>query len=184
MLGGGKSREWLRPLTPEGRLDTDDPNLDDMVGCHKGDFVGLNVINPDPGFEYVWELNRPRDIMRAKMRGGIRVGADEPESAAMAHLTDSTDTPVDGYHTFGDVTLFKYPIDKIAKIRAEESARAQAMMRGGAAEFVSKATKLEQEMSRGQATRFKARNHGLQYLDGQENVVDTWNPGDDEIRES
>ena len=66
MLGGGKNREWLRPLTPEGNLDTyGDPDFDNMVGCHTGQFIGLNVPNAEPGYEYVWENRKSAEIMKA-----------------------------------------------------------------------------------------------------------------------
>jgi hypothetical protein len=189
MLGGGKDREWLRPLTDEGSVDVDgSPELDNLVGCHKGPFIGLNIPNPEAGFEYVWENRKPSEVMRAKMRGGIRVSAQDPEAVALRafqdeHVGKNESSELDSHYDFNDVTLFKYPVAAIRRIREEEQARAGAMMRGGAAEFADRASAIEQHMSRGKDTRFRRKDHGMQLVDRAENVLDEWKPEDGIIRE-
>ena len=184
-FGGGKEREWLKPLTPEGHLDTDEPDLDSMIGCHTGVFQGLNVLNPQPGFEYVWERNRGPELAKARMRGGQMVGADDPERAAMDKLMSSHGrTSMDSSDVYGDVVLFKYPESAMRAIREREGAKAQAMMRGGAAEYADRASEIERQMSRGMPSRFKRGDHALRTMDSNENVVDHWTPDDGIIRES
>lgn len=189
MLGGGKDRGWLRPLTPEGNLDTyGDPDFDNMVGCHTGQFIGLNVPNAEPGYEYVWENRKSAEIMKAKLRGGYRVRIDDPEGIALQKLQDNyvgrnETTPIDSHYNFNDVTLFKYPIERIREIRSEENAKAQAMMRGGAAEFADRATSIERQMSRGQDTRFRRRDHSMRVVDQADQTLDEWQPEDGLIHE-
>ena len=183
-FGGGKNREWLKPLTSEGHIDTEDPDLDNMIGCHTGNFIGLNVLNPQPGFEYIWERNTGQSIARARMRGGQIVQADDPERAAMSKLMSSHGrTSMDSSDVYGDVILMKYPEAAIRSIRAKEQAKAQAMMRGGAAEYAERASAIEEQMSRGMPSRFKRRDHALQSRDSGDNVVDQWSPGGGIIRE-
>ena len=57
MLGGGKDNNWLAPLDEDGNRQSDDIGLETMVGCHTGSYTGLNVVHPQPGYEYKWERN-------------------------------------------------------------------------------------------------------------------------------
>ena len=184
MLGGGKDRSWLRPLK-DGSVDTlGDPELEGLVGCHQGRFMRLNV-PAQPGFEYIWE-NR-KDIDNARLRGGIRVKAEDPEAKIMFSLSNDPDaneaSQIDSYVNFNDVTLFKYPIETIRRIRNEESSRAQAMMRGGAAEYADRASAIERQMSRGLDTRFRRADHSMRVVDNADNTIDEWRPEDGLIRE-
>ena len=62
ILGGGADREWLEPLDEVGNREPDDDvevDFEKMIGCHTGVFSGLNVYDPQPGFEYIWEVYKP-----------------------------------------------------------------------------------------------------------------------------
>ena len=184
MYGGGKDRLTLTPLTPEGNLLTDDPSLDGMVGCHSGPYIHLNVINPEPGFEYIWERNTGRDKMAARQRGGRPVGANDPEMAAMnALMDDGGPTPIDSSYVYGDVILHKYPIEAIRRRRENEEAKNSAAMRDGAALYAERAAGIEAQLSRGLPSRFARRDHGLEYKDAQDHTVEHWVPTDGIIRE-
>lgn len=183
-MGGGKDRRWLTELTPEGNIRTDDPNLDSMVGCHKDQFVHLNILNPQPGMEYCWVRNTGRDKMLYRQKGYRVVGADDPEMAAMNQVMADGPTPLDSSDVYGDVILMKAPAEAVRQIRGREQAKAQAQMRGGAADYADKAAAIEEQLSRGLPPRFRRRDHILEFKDGQENTVDVWQPEDGIIRES
>jgi hypothetical protein len=87
MLGGGKDTSWLQPLDDEGnRRPDDDIGLETMIGCHAGAYSGLNVVNPQAGFEYKWERNTGPDLLRARQHGGQVVHKGDQEMAAMWSL--------------------------------------------------------------------------------------------------
>ena len=80
MLGGGADRFNLKPLSPEGNRDGDDnPELDNLMGCHTGTAYGLNITNPQPGYVYKWPRNKARDINYYRRLGYTVVNAEDPE---------------------------------------------------------------------------------------------------------
>ena len=57
-LGGGSDREWIERLSSEGNRTNHGLPVDgEVVGCHVGPYAGLNLVNPQPGYEYIWMLN-------------------------------------------------------------------------------------------------------------------------------
>jgi len=183
MMGGGKDREWLTPLTPEGNRDTDDPDLDNMVGCHTGPYIHLNIIDPQPGFEYCWKRNKGRDKLLALQTGWRPVGDNDPEMAAMNKIMTDSPGSLDSSDVYGDVILMKAPAEAIRRIRDREQQAAKAQMRSGAEDFADRASAIEQQLSRGFPSRFARRDHGLEYRDAKDQTVDHWRPEDGIIRE-
>ena len=71
VLGGGKDRLDLKPLSAEGnRSGNDYPELDEMVGCHAGSSSGLNIV-PRPGYDE----DEERRILEA-LHGHIGAGVE------------------------------------------------------------------------------------------------------------
>jgi len=178
VLGGGKDRAWLEPLDEKGNVKSDDPNLEDMVGCHQGNFTGLNMTGVQAGTVVVWERNNPKDLLSAKMRGGEVIRQGDPEAAAAGILTDDRDTQMDSTYTFGDVVAVRYSEDAIRRIREAENTKAQNMMRSGAKDFLDRATNAERQIAGGVPTRFRRHDHRLDFVDDADRVVDQWVPGD------
>ena len=180
ILGGGADREWLEPLDEEGNKDPGyevDDDFDDMVGCHTGNFFGLNVFNPEPGVEYVWERNTDRDKLRCIREGGRMVDANDREFAAVRHVLGASEgAPLDSLNIFNDVVLFKYPESAIRRKREQEQEKARNRMRGGAQAFADRATEAERAISPGRATRFARADHRQDYEDTSGNLVDQWSP--------
>lgn len=180
VLGGGADREWLEPLDPEGNRDPgyeEEDEFDSMVGCHTGNYFGLNVYNPEPGFEYVWERNTDRDKLRAIQSGGRMVDANDREFAAVRSVLGANEgAPLDSLNVYNDVVLFKYPESAIRRKREQEQTKARNMIRGGERSFVDRATAAEREMSPGRATRFARSDHRADLEDAQGNLVDQWAP--------
>jgi hypothetical protein len=175
--GGGGDRSWLTPLAPDSTRQEDDYAGFQVIGTHTGRHADLNVPNPQPGFVYIHERATRPDIRNAKMRGGHVVQAEDPEfvSAAAWESTDKA-TPLDTASVRDDVVLVRYSEESIRRVRDEEQRLAQEQMRGGAEDFASRVTAMEQHMSRGLPTRFKGREHRMDFVDGKDQVVDTWTP--------
>lgn len=178
VLGGGKDRAWLEPLDDRGNVRSDDPDLDDITGCHQGNFFGLNVVHPQQGFHYVWERNTQQDRLRVRTRGGEVVQAGDPELAAFETAATDRDTQMDSTNVFGDVVLVRYTEDAIRRVREGEQEKARNMMRSGARDFMDRATRAEREIAGGQATRFRRGDHRLDFEDASGAVVDQWVPSD------
>jgi len=174
--GGGRDRSWLEPLSEEGRIQTDDINLENMIGCHKGVYMGLNVVNPQPGYSYVWERRKPGDILRARQQGGQVVTREDPEYAALNTLEDDYSTPLDNSDVYQDVVLVRYTDESIRRRREQEAETAQEMFRGGAAQYASRADQLEKTYSRGLPTRFQRADHSIDFEGEGGETVDHWSP--------
>ena len=177
MLGGGKPRDWLTELTTEGNRPLDEVGLESAIGCHTGQFVHLNVTDPEPGQTYVWERREGRAQMQARQRGGRPVGASDPEMIAMNTIMAADGaTSLDSTSVYGDVILYKYPEDAIRRIRENESVLNNAALRDGAGMYAEQARAIETQLSQGLPTRFARKDHGLAFENLEGNVVDRWAP--------
>jgi len=145
MQGGGYDREWYAPLTPEGNRVTEDA-LDDTIGCHTGPYAGLNVPNPQPGYEYCWQLNTPREVYRSELWGGEVVQGEDPEFAA--YREDPDQTTVDTSRLYNELVLIRTPIEKVRARQLEEQRRAEEMVFGSGEDFVDRASALEADYGR------------------------------------
>ena len=179
VLGGGADRAWLEPLNSEGNKEPDgeEEDFDRMVGCHTGNFAGLNLYNPQEGFDYVWERNTERDKLRCLQQGGRMVDANDPEFAAIRSMLGANEAaPLDSLNVYNDVILFKYPESAIRRKREQEQQKAQRSMRGGAQAFIERANDAERAIAGGRATRFARSDHRDDLEDGSGNIVDQWTP--------
>tara|TARA_Y100000590_G_scaffold413_1_gene611 strand:+ start:8930 stop:9478 length:549 start_codon:yes stop_codon:yes gene_type:complete len=178
MLGGGKDNNWLAPLDEEGNRQSDDIGLESMIGCHTGSYTGLNVVNPQPGYEYKWERNTGPDLLRSRQNGGQVVQSGDPERAAMNEIISDGPSPLDTSDVYNDVVLMRYPEERMREIREREHDTAQKMMRGGANDFMDRVSQAEEMLSSGRSTRFRRSDHRLDYVSPQGDVVEQWAPED------
>lgn len=174
MLGGGGERDWLIPLDPQGNKSMEaDGIFENTVGCHTGLFAGLNIINPQPGYEYQWMLNPSRmgadvsDSLAIHELGGIVVVADDPEFAAYQKMQGMDASPLDTSTVFKELVLVRVPE---ARMRQRREAQVEAnlrQLRGGPEEsFVSKASAEEIQAGQGAPTRFRSRRHQTEFQEG------------------
>lgn len=188
MLGGDESRDWLEPLTSEGNARMDYTDIQEATfGSHTGPHAGLNIVNPQPGSEYMWLRNpeAARDTAEmmsarfeiASMDGQI-VTLDDPEYAAYTKMFDSQ-SPIDSQTIYRELCLVRIPSEKLqAKRDAEAEISRRAIQPGGEA-FVQQATTAELQAGEGQATRFRRRDHGTQIREGGHDgaqVLESWTP--------
>jgi hypothetical protein len=183
IIGGGADRLTLKPLNPDGNRDgNDDPELDNILGCHTGSTFGLCVANPQPGFIYKWARKRGGDINYYRRRGGQVVQTGDPEhSVGSTYIEDQDSSPVDSADIYEDVILMRFPEEAIRQQTEEDRAKSDAQMRAGADEFVNQAHERpgEIQLSGGKPTRFARSDHRLDYSTGygiESPKVDTWTP--------
>lgn len=176
-------KAWTRPLTPEGKVDEDDPRFEDMVGCHRGAFMAYNVDSPQPGCEYVWERNKVHDLVRVRQQGGHIVQGDDPEMSILSKMIGDSDdglsgTPLDSTDTTNELVLVRYPAAVVARKRQEERDRSERMRRGGAQEFAERASQMERQYAGSGPSRFRRSDHAIDHKDDAERLVDQWTPDD------
>jgi hypothetical protein len=174
MQGGGHDLSWYESLNESGSRDLDIP--EESLGCHVGPYAGLNIVNPQPNFEYSWANNDPRDVLRVRARGGQVVQGDDPEYAAYRVLEDSTNSPIDSANLYQDCILIRTPIEKVRERRDEESNRAEVSARGSVDDFTDRASALEADYGKHRGpTRFSRSEHMMEWEeDGR--VEAMWSP--------
>lgn len=178
MLGGGADREWLEPLDYEGNR-TNLPIEERVVGCHVGPYAGLNVCDPQPGFEYQWCLNPsrsgagPADAMAIHAIGGQVVTMDDPEFAAYQKLEGMGNAPLDMSTIYKELVLVRIPSERQAQRRQENLEKNAKMLRRGPAEsFVAGASAAEQSARYNERgpTRFAMRGHQTEFTHDRDTI--------------
>jgi len=179
MLGGGSQREWLEPLDAEGNRRSDDLPIDgQLVGCHIGDYAGLNLVNPQPGFEYEWLLNpaTARNSTAASLQihslGGQIVSEGDPEFAAFKLMEGLESTPLDTSTMYKELVLVRIPVERQRARMAKIEEKNKKMLRRGPEEsFVGRASALESERYSGRGpTRFALRSHQTDFKHDSDSV--------------
>jgi hypothetical protein len=180
MLGGGSQREWLEPLDSEGNRQGHDLLVEGrMVGCHLGNFAGLNVCDPQPGFEYEWMMNpsrsgaNPSDGMRIQQLGGQVVRDGDPEFAAFKHMEGMGDSsPLDTSTIYKELVLVRIPVEKQrARLQAISDKNKRMLRKGPEESFVGSASALESERYSGRGpTRFAMRDHQTEFKHDRDTV--------------
>ena len=173
MLGGGSQREWLEPLDSEGNRQGHDLLVEGrMVGCHLGNFAGLNVVDPQPGFEYEWMMNpardgaSPSDGMRIHQVGGQVVKDGDSEFAAFKHMEGMGDSsPLDTSTIYKELVLVRIPAEKQrARLQAISDKNKRMLRKGPEESFVSNASAQESERYSGYGpTRFARSDHRTEF---------------------
>ena len=177
-LGGGYDRSWLAELDPYGNTNMEAYDVyENTIGCHGGDFAGMNVCNPQPGFEYSWELNPSRpgarvaDGMKIFQNKGQVVKAGDPEMAALSEMIGVEVSFLQTTAQFQELVLVRYPTEVIQARREEIDEKNKAQLRKGPAEgFINRADPLEANYSSGGATRFRRSDHNTTFKEGDREV--------------
>jgi hypothetical protein len=182
MQGGGQDRQWYEPLAPDGTRDLD--IAEETIGCHVGPYAGLNVGRPQPGFEYRWAINDPKELLRVRMQGAQVVQAEDPEFSVFNDFTDPDRTPLDTSQLYAEVILTRTPIEMVRERRLQEQRKAEIMVHGSASDFIDRASSTEADYGRrdgGGATRFSRSEHMTEYEeDGKPAAV--WTPDSGIVR--
>jgi len=174
MLGGGEER-WMTPLDAEGNTDmTEHGVFENTIGCHDGDFIGLNVRNPLPGHEYVWLLNPNRtgggmgDALAIQRLKGHIVTGEDPEMSVMEGLEGVDKQFLDTCSSFRELVLVRVPEEVMRARREQEHEKNLKMLKFGPAEtFVSQADPLERTMYGNKGpTRFSQSDHSTYFNEG------------------
>ena len=174
MLGGG-TEQWMTSLDPEGNTDmTQHGVYDYTIGCHEGDFVGLNVRNPQPGSEYIWMLNPNRagsnmgDALAIQRLQGHIVTGEDPEFSAMEGMEGVDKQFLDTCSSFRELVLVRIPEEVIREKREKECKANIDMITSGPAEtFVEQADPLERQLYGNKGpTRFSQSTHITEFDEG------------------
>jgi hypothetical protein len=180
--GLGHPLQDLQPLIG-GNTDMTDQGSQEYVtlGCHKGNFRGLNVRNPDPNFVYKWANNRPQELMAAVQQGRILVGADDQEMSAVQDLLGLEATPLDGSCMFQGMRLVKTPIERERQLQEQRQELHDARFKQGTAEkdYFDGATEEEVRLGRGKGLRMMRDDHHTTATDGPNpgnTQLDSWRP--------
>ena len=179
MFGGGRDREELEAYNPEEYLASDDPHR--RMGCHKGMYSGLNIKNAQTGMFYAWADTDPRALLMARMNGYEVVTSDMPERAAYSsdpsHDHQDTDSTSTG---FPGVILMRRTAENERRVRAEEQAQADLLMRGGDG-YLNGGSQLERNAG---GTRFSGapgmthRTHATEGPNPDGRTLDAWTTSD------
>lgn len=180
-FGGKADREWLEPLTEEGSLNEEDPDMGAVLGCHRGAHEWLNIYGAQRGYTYVWERKKPNDLRKALMRGGELVKDDDPEMIAGRKASGDLVTSVDSMAEYNELQLVRYSERATRKIREGEEQRRERMLKGSAESYLDKMTHGEQASEwnpRSVRTRFSTSEHRLEQRSNN-NVESQWSPDGD-----
>lgn len=180
-LGLDYDRSWMKPLTSEGNVVSDQPGLENMIGCYEGDYLGYNVVNPLPNYEYRWRLMTPASRIQIQQSGGTIVHHGDPDGAAYSVLMENgaggfAPSASDSVVSNGEVMLVRWPLERVREEHEREEQKALSYARGGAEEYVGGQTPAERHFSGGRATRFRAPDHMIQYQDAEGRPVEVWTP--------
>ena len=174
MLGGG-TEQWMTPLDPEGNADlTQHGVYEYSVGNHEGDFIGLNVINPQPGFEYLWLHNPNRtdasmgDALAIQRLKGHIVTGEDPEYSVLDKMEGVDKQFLDTCTGFRELVLVRVPEEVIREKREREHQANMKMLQSGPAEtFVEQANPLERQLYGNKGpTRFSRSTHITEFDEG------------------
>jgi hypothetical protein len=177
MLGGGRDRKDLIGWDPDQFEASTDPAK--AAGCHTGKFSGLNVQNPQPGWEYAHARDTREGITEARLNRYQVVQQGDPELAAYQNDPNSpfsdTDSAAAGYP--GVVFVRRSPEDS-RLIRGEEQKKRDALMRGGDTEqaFLSGRSAAEESSGGKRFISPDHRSHTTSGYDEGSEVIDSWTP--------
>lgn len=180
--GLGDPLEDLLPLVG-GNTDMTDQGSVDFVtlGCHKGNFRGLNVRNPDPNMDYKWANDRPQELMAAVQQGSILVGPEDQEMSAVHDLLGLESTPLDGSCMYAGMRLIKTPIERVRQREEQRLRQYNAAFKEGAVEreYFDGATEQEARFGGDQGLRLMRSDHQTDVTEGANpsgKRLDSWRP--------
>jgi len=173
-LSGGGDRSELRPLRPDGNVDHDMAGHV-VVGNHKGEFSGFNIVDPRPGT--VHQYGTRRDILSARHRGWwiARPEDGRPAYEMMSLYQSDPATPVvPSESLYPEYIHLVTSEENYRRITEEHIAASRAQLGESGAGFLDRASREEYDTGRSerghQATRFALRDHGTRIEVGDEVV--------------
>jgi hypothetical protein len=173
-LAGGGDRSELRPLRPDGNVSHDLPGTT-IVGNHKGQFGGFNIVNPRPGT--VHQFGTQRDILSARQRGWWVADPEvDGRPAWMMPSESSPDppTPIDSAgnifpeytHLVTSESNYRRLSDEQQRASREQLSPSSAFLEGVSAEEYDTGGTERGQLS----TRFALRDHGTSIMQGNETI--------------
>lgn len=155
----------LRPLRPDGNVDHDLADLH-VVGNHKGQFGGFNVVNPRPGT--VHQYGTRADVLSARQRGWWVADPERDGRPAYELMHQHMSDPGASAQSSGD-TLYPGYVhlvtteENFRRLMEEQHQRSRSQLHQNA-DFLDRVSAEEYESGRTengyQATRFATRDHG------------------------
>lgn len=179
-ISGGGDRSELRPLRRDGHIDHDISGAT-VVGNHKGQFAGFNIVNPRPGT--VHQFGTRRDILSARQRGWWIADPSEdgrPAYEVMADYVSESGTPVDqSGGLYPEYIHLVTTEENYRRLMLEHLDRSKQQLDPTSA-FLENVSHDEYQTGRTAegkhvSTRFAMRDHGTQLMMGEE-VVEQLTP--------
>ena len=169
-LTGGGDRSELRPLRPDGNIDHE-LSGHVVVGNHKGDSAGFNIVDPRQGT--VHQYGTKRDILAARGRGWWIADPEvdgRPAYDIAVNYGSDRPTPIDTVGTmYPEYAHLVTTEENFRRLMEEHAERSRAQMPSGA-NFLDGVSRGEFEMGRSErghlATRFATRDHGTSVMEG------------------
>ncbi len=177
MLGGGSDRKWLVPLDTRGNAQLGSQGVEgEIVGSHTGDYAGLNVRNPQPGYEYQWPLNPmgqngnfdPAAMHKIHQMGGEMVKEGDPEMAVYRLFQNGLEAaPLDSNTVYRELCLVRIPSAVMQRKREEQNdLNLRRLRRGPEEQYVRQASQSEGQYSSQGPTRFRLSTHHSELQSG------------------
>lgn len=135
---------WLKPLCREGGNLHDPLNRPEILGTHTGPFTPLNVVNPEPSYNYY--QGRPDQVTRLVLLGWEVV---DPQKGHRERLPEvpRVQTPFGqnagtnlegGLRATHELILLRMHKDRAAELAAEKVRRDRVRLEGAGQEFLSR----------------------------------------------
>lgn len=169
-ISGGGDRSELRPLRPDGNVDHDLAGHV-IVGNHKGEFSGFNIVDPRPGT--VHQYGTRRDILSARHRGWwvARPEDGRPAYEMMSLYQSDPQTPVvPAESLYPEYIHLVTTEENFRRITEEHMTASRAQLAPAGLGYLDGVSRDEFETGRTerghQATRFATRDHGTFVVEG------------------
>jgi len=181
-ISGGGDRSELRPLRSDGNIDHDISDAY-VVGNHKGQFAGFNVVNPRPGT--VHQFGTRRDILSARQRGWWIADPEvdgRPAYEVMADYVSESGTPVDqSGGLYPEYIHLVTSEDNYRRLMDEQRDRNQQQLAPAGLGYLENVSSEEYATGRtatgkNMPTRFATRDHGTFVVEG-DRVLEHMTPG-------
>ena len=172
-ISGGGDRSLLRPLRQDGNVDHDLDHV--VIGNHKGEYSGFNIVDPAPGS--VHQFGTRRELLAARQRGWWVADPERDGRPAYEMMAlYRTDRPSDeGDGPFSEYVHLVTSEENFRRLQEEKLAMAKAQLADGGMGYLENVSGEEYDTGRsptGQRhTRFATNQHG------------TWVQEGDEVRE-
>ena len=175
-LSGGGDRSELRPLRRDGNVDHDLAGHT-VVGNHKGQYAGFNVVDPRPGTVHQWTTRR--EFLGCRQRGWWKADPEtdgRPASELMGEYTserpgatDTAEGPVAEYiHVVTSEENFRQLMEQhLADSKAQLSPAGIGYLENISQEEFSMSRNAE---GRNVPTRWASKEHGHYVVEGDRTI--------------